>query len=97
MFPLRNRQKPVRPMLRHFAENKGCMYKYSLYGHYKSGQDSIVLPLTVEYVKGKFLTYTEQGIKHKLHVELNLNDSGSRDLYKPLGATIVFRLIRRTN
>lgn len=67
--------KAIRPMLRHFAENKGYMYKYSLYGHYKSGQDSIVLPLTVEYVKGKFLTYTEQGIKHKLHVELNLNDA----------------------
>lgn len=71
--------KAVRPMLRHFAENKDCPYKYSLYGHYKSGQDSIELPLTVEYVKRKFLTYTENTVKHKLHVELNTSDAEIED------------------
>jgi len=30
----------IRPMLRHYANNKGeRMYRYKLYGHYKSGME----------------------------------------------------------
>lgn len=66
--------KAVRPMLQHFAENKDAKYSYKLYGHYKSGEDSISLPLTVEYIKQKFFTYTEAKKRHIFHEELGLSD-----------------------
>ena len=66
--------KAVRPMLQHFAENKNARYSYKLYGHYSSGEESISLPLTVEYVKQKFCTYTEAKRKHIFHEELGLSD-----------------------
>lgn len=69
--------KAIRPMLMHFAEHKddATRYHYNLFGHYNSGQRSIEIPLTVEYIKQKFFTYTEHGEKHKLHSELKLADS----------------------
>ena len=66
--------KAVRPMLKHFAENKDSTLLYKLYGHYNSGEDSITLPLTTDYVKQKFFTYTESKKKHILHDELGLSD-----------------------
>lgn len=66
--------KAVRPMLKHFADNKDAKYSYKLYGHYSSGEDSISLPLTVEYIKQKFCTYTEAKQKHIFHDELGLSD-----------------------
>lgn len=66
--------KAVRPMLQHFAENKDSKLTYKLYGHYNSGEDSISMPLTVEYMKKKFFTYTESKKKHVLHDELELSD-----------------------
>ena len=69
--------KAIRPMLKHFAEHKddATRYRYNLFGHYNSGQNSIEKPLTVEYIKQKFFTYTEHGKKHKLYSELKLSDS----------------------
>lgn len=66
--------KAVRPMIKHFAYNKELRLSYKLYGHYKSGEDSITMPLTVEYIKQKFCTYTESNKKHILHDELSLSD-----------------------
>ena len=72
----------VRPMLRHFAANKNKSYQYKLYGHYKSGQDSIPDGYDVDFAKAKFFTYKENGVNHVLHNELNLTDA---DLRKFLG------------
>lgn len=69
--------KAVRPMLRHFSENKNNpkKYRYSLYGHYSSGEESIALPLTVDYAKQKLFTFTEKGKRHVFHDELGLTDA----------------------
>lgn len=73
--------KAIRPMLKHFAKFKDgsggndIRYCYRLFGYYKSGQDSVERHLTVDYVKRKFFTYSEDGKKRKLHIELKLSDS----------------------
>ena len=41
--------KAVRPILQHYAENKDAKFSYKLYMHYRFGEDSISLPLTVEW------------------------------------------------
>ena len=66
----------VRPMVRHFAEHKddSIKYTYKLFGHYKSGQESIPNEITVDFLKSRLLTYTEKKIKHETHSELGLND-----------------------
>ena len=66
--------KAVRLMLQHFADNKDGKYSYKLYGHYSSGENSISLPLTVDYIKQKFCTYTEAKKRHIFHEELGLSD-----------------------
>ena len=67
--------KAIRPMLMHFSKYKNAKYNYSLYGHYSVGEDSIQIPLTVDYIKVKFFTYRKNGTKHELHKELNLSDT----------------------
>ncbi len=72
--------KPMRLMLNHFKEvkeGKKSQVQYYLYGHYKSGQDKLVLPITVEFLKKHFLTYTSNKVKHEYHIELGLDN---RDL-----------------
>ena len=64
----------LRPMLRHFAEYKTANFNYVLFGHYKSGKNSIPDYITVEYAKEKFFTFTEKGRMIKLHEELILTD-----------------------
>lgn len=66
----------VRPMVRHFAEHKddSIKYTYKLFGHYKSGQESIPNEITVDFLKNRLLTYTEKKIKRETHSELGLND-----------------------
>lgn len=76
--------KAIRPMLIHFANNKDKKLSYTLYGHYSSGEDSIPLPLTVEYVKCKFFTYTENQIRHVLHEELGIFDDDLKKFLKKL-------------
>ncbi|WP_186047835.1 DUF4297 family anti-phage-associated protein [Burkholderia gladioli] len=62
-------------MLRHFHA-RGCptnqIYRYRLYGHYKSGQHKLVLPLTDAFLKDNFLTYTREKVEHKVHEELTM-------------------------
>lgn len=67
--------EPIRWMLKHFKNHKTDTFKYKLYGFYKDGQDKLMLPLTVEFVKDKFLTFKEKGTKHKLYSELELSDA----------------------
>lgn len=67
--------EPIRWMLKHFKNHKTDTFKYKLYGFYKDGQGKLMLPLTVEFVKDKFLTFKEKGTKHKLYSELELSDA----------------------
>ncbi|MCM3160803.1 DUF4297 family anti-phage-associated protein [Metabacillus litoralis] len=72
--------KPIRLMLNHFKqvkEGEKPQVQYYLYGYYKSGQDKLLVPLTVEFLKRHFLTYTSGKVKHEHHIELGLDN---RDL-----------------
>lgn len=64
-------------MLRHFHA-AGCpsgqLFKYRLRGHYKGGQHKLTLPLTNEFLKEHFLTYTKEKKVHKVHEELSITD-----------------------
>ncbi len=69
--------KPIRLMLTHFKKVKtgdAKKMKYHLYGHYKSGQDKLTLPLEVKFLKEKFLTYKSNSAKHEHHLDLGLSD-----------------------
>lgn len=85
--------EPIRLMLNHFKEvivGNQTELNYKLRGHYKSGQSKLTLPLTIQYLKDNFLTYTRtekkgninSKVKHIHHDELGLNDS---DLTKFIG------------
>jgi len=85
--------EPIRLMLNHFKEVKDgnkTELNYKLRGYYSSGQSKLTLPLTPQYLKDNFLTYTRTEkiggvstkVKHKHHDELGLNDS---DLTKFIG------------
>lgn len=62
--------KPIRFMLDHFKEVKEGRkekIRYKLFGHFKSGQDKLVLPIDLEFLKSAFLTYSKseeiEGVK----------------------------------
>lgn len=77
----------VRLMLAHYKTVVDGIAKpisYKLYGHYESGQEKLVLPIDVEFLKSKFLTYTEKRILHKVHDELGLSDANLNDFLKLL-------------
>ena len=64
-------------MLRHFHAAScpsGQMFRYRLHGHYRGGQQKLTLPLTVEFLKEHFLTYTKDKQVHKVHEELAITD-----------------------
>lgn len=82
-------KKPIMLMLKHYVgllKSDSPTIKYHLYGHYKSGQEKLSLPLTIDYIKANFLTYTKnesivkggkkttKKITHKLYEELGLSD-----------------------
>src|SRR3546814_679997 len=62
-------------MLRHFHA-AGCpsdqVFKYRLYGHYKSGQHKLELPITEAFLINNFLTYSHGKKEHKVHEELSI-------------------------
>lgn len=70
-------KRPVRLMLEHFANNPGTRghLRYSLYGHYQSGQGNIPATIDLSYLKDKLLTYTEKKVVHRPHEELGLSDA----------------------
>ena len=74
--------KPIRFMLNHYFEVKNGTKQtvnYKLYGFYQSGQEKLTLPITVDFLKENFLTYTKDRIKYKLHEELGFNDTELSD------------------
>ncbi|MEN8134003.1 MAG: DUF4297 family anti-phage-associated protein [Thermodesulfobacteriota bacterium] len=69
--------KPIRFMLSHFGKAKSehkPQIKYHLYGHYKSGHNKLTLPIDVNFLKDKFLSYKVDGTQKKHHEDLGLND-----------------------
>lgn len=69
--------KPIRAMLSHFKELKEkrkLFIKYHLYGFYRSGQHKLALPLTLDFLKEKLLTYKSNKITYKHHETLTLDD-----------------------
>lgn len=64
-------------MLRHFKA-AGCpsnqVFRYRLHGHYCGGQHKLTLPLTDDFLKEHFLTYTKEKQVHKVHEELKITD-----------------------
>ena len=67
--------KPIRLMLQHFVSSPLSVKKYYLYGHYKAGQDKLILPFSIDFLKEKFLTHKDEGEKIKDHERLNLSDA----------------------
>lgn len=65
-------------MLRHFHA-AGCSAtqttRYSLYGHYRAGQDKLPADFDLEFLKAKFLTYRKDGILHEVYSELGVTDA----------------------
>jgi hypothetical protein len=82
---------PVRLMLSHFIKNKRHGYisiKYLIYGHYKSGQHKLTLPLTVYFLKTNFLTYTKEKEKYCHHEELGASDLELQEFINQLSIDI---------
>lgn len=67
--------KPIRLMLEHFKSNPASIDKYHIYGYYKSGHEKLSLPITLTYLKEKFLTYKKDKIEIREHERLGLDDS----------------------
>ena len=69
-------------MLRHFHA-AGCpsgqAFRYRLHGHYRGGQHKLTLPLTDEFLKEHFLTYTKEKQVHRVHEELKITDAQLAD------------------
>lgn len=87
-------KKPLMLMLKHYAgllKSGSPIIKYHLFGHYKSGQEKLSLPLSNDYLKTNFLTYTKnesividekkttKRVTHKLYEELGLSDENLSD------------------
>lgn len=83
--------QPIRLMLKHYKDVKdGRKNKmnYYLYGFYKYGTEKLNLPITVDFLKEKFLTFTHDKIKHKYYEELQLDDYDLKDFIKKLTINI---------
>jgi hypothetical protein len=69
-------------MLRHY-QAAGCpsdqVFRYRLHGHYSGGQHKLTLPLTNEFLKEHFLTYTKEKQVYKVHEELKITDAQLAD------------------
>jgi len=65
-------------MLSHFKKIRDDgrpLVKYSLRGHYSSGQNKLVMPIDVAFLKQHFLTYSEKKVERRHHDELCLSDA----------------------
>lgn len=63
-------------LVRHYhGAGGGANFSYKIYGHYKSGQTKLPDPITVDFLKANFLTYTSKNKTHEVHVDLSLSDS----------------------
>ncbi|APY06877.1 hypothetical protein BWZ20_00555 [Winogradskyella sp. J14-2] len=79
--------KPIRLMLNHFREvlnGKEKRINYNYYGHFKTGQSKLTLPLTLDFLKDKLLTYKKDKKIHKHYDELKLSDKELLDFINQL-------------
>lgn len=82
--------KPIRLMLKDYVNRSPQKKKirYKLYGRYKSGHDKYPGTLSVDFAKKSLFTYTENKVKHMLHVELSLNDSDIEEFLSKVDVNI---------
>lgn len=83
--------KPIRLMLNHFKEVKlgsKTPVKYYLYGHYKKGQEKLVNPITIDFLKESLLTYTKDKIIYYHYTDLHLTDKDLEDFLSNLTVDI---------
>jgi len=69
--------KPIRFMVKDFIERKrnnveGVRYK--IYGYYKGGQDKLALPVSLDFLKSNFLTFSKDRVEYIYHEEINASD-----------------------
>lgn len=80
-------KKPIRFMLNHFKEvleGRQTRIKYLYFGHFKSGQEKLTLPLTLDFLKLNLLTYKKGDIEHKHYEDLSLTDENLLDFITTL-------------
>lgn len=65
-------------MMRHF-HSLGCptspKFRYRIFGHYKEGQEKLDAGIDLDLLKGSFLTYVHDKVKHEVHSELGISDA----------------------
>ena len=76
--------KPIRFMLKGFVSHVGAPLNYKLYGYYKTGTDKLSQPLTLDFVKKHFMTYTADKVKHEFHVDEGITDAQITDFISHL-------------
>ncbi|MDO4779339.1 MAG: hypothetical protein Q4A42_07265 [Tissierellia bacterium] len=102
-------KNPIQLMLKHFSECKKGekpIIKYKLRGFYQSGQNKLQLPINIDFLKEKFLTYKSNGQRVEYHQELQLSDNDLQEFFEVLEIDInaqsyneqlqeVFRLLKK--
>lgn len=81
-------KKPIRLMLEHYISNRKSNLKYYIYGYYKSGQNKLPNNIDVNFLKEKFLTYTENGKKHKAFEKFKISDRELQEFLLSLSVDI---------
>ena len=70
--------KPIQLMLKDFIERKrngSQEIRYKIYGYYKSGQDKLIEPISVDFLKSTFLTHQKDKVEYKHHEILQAQDN----------------------
>lgn len=83
--------EPIRLMLNHYKEVKDGLKKpmnYSLYGYFQKGQEKLILPIDITFLKEKFLTYTRYKIEYLHHISLGLSDYDLKEFLSKLSINI---------
>jgi hypothetical protein len=68
----------VMSMLSHFKKTRadnGPTVNYLLRGHYSGGQSKLPAPISIDFLKQHFLTYSEKKLEYRHHEELGLSDA----------------------
>lgn len=83
--------RPIRYMVTHYITEKrngNKPIKYLLYGYFKDGHEKLELPITLNYLKENFLTYTEKKQKQYHHINIGATDADLEEFIKYLGIDI---------
>ncbi len=84
-------KRAIMYMLSHFKviKDKGNpVVRYSLRGHFSSGQHKLTLPMDVGFLKQNFLTYSERKVERRHHDELGLSDADLAEFLSVLNIDI---------